>query len=129
MKIARSFVLAGSCYLVVGVVLGMYMGGSGDHAPAAAHAHINLLGFTLMTLFGLVYAQFPQMAANRMANLHFWLHLAGSLVLLVMLLMLTTGRIQEASMAPLAPIAELLILLGVLAFLWNAYRNLNTRTG
>jgi len=52
MNIARNFIVIGSIYLIVGITLGMYMGGAGDHTLAPLHAHINLLGFTLMTVFG-----------------------------------------------------------------------------
>ncbi len=124
MNIPRSFILAGALYLVAGITIGMHMGASGNHSAAPAHAHINLLGFTLMTVFGLVYHAFPAMAETVLAKVHFGLHLVGSLVLVVLLYLLTTGRIAEAAMAPLAPIAELLVMLGVLTFLWNAYRNL-----
>jgi hypothetical protein len=123
MNIPRSFILVGVVYLVLGVILGMYMGASGKHGPAPAHAHINLLGFALMMIFGITYKVFPAMAANRLAGIHFWLHLAGSVVLLSMLFLLVTGRIGEAAMAPIAPIAELLVFLGVLTFLWNAFQN------
>lgn len=123
MNISRNFILVGGLYLLVGLALGMHMSASGNHAAAPAHAHINLLGFTLMTVFGLVYKVYPAMADGRLALVHFLLHLVGSLVLLVMLYMLVTARITEASMVPLAPIAEVLILLGVVVFLWNAFRN------
>lgn len=123
MNISRSFILVGGLYLLVGIALGMHMGASGNHAASPAHAHINLLGFTLMAVFGLIYKTYPAMAEGRLALVHFWLHLTGSLVLLVMLYMMTTGRITEAAMAPLAPIAEVLIFLGIAIFVWNAFRN------
>ena len=123
MNVTRYFILAGGLFLLLGIVLGMHMAASGNHATAPVHAHINLLGFTLMTVFGLVYKLFPTMAEGRLAVVHFWLHLVGSLALLVMLFMLTTGRITEAGMVPVAPIAEVLVLLGTLVFLWNAFRN------
>ena len=123
MQISRNFMVIGVAYLVLGIVLGMYMGGSGDHSLAPLHAHINLLGFTLMTVFGLVYRVIPAMAATSLARAHFWLHLAGSVILLIMLSMLLTGRITEAGMPPLAPLAELLVLLGVASFANNVWRN------
>ena len=63
------------------------------------------------------------MAATRLAQVHFWLHLAGSLVLLVMLFLLLSGRVTEAAMVPLAPLSELAVLLGVLIFVYNLWRN------
>lgn len=123
MQISRNFMVIGVAYLFLGIGLGMYMGGSGDLSLAPLHAHINLLGFTLMTVFGLVYRVIPAMGTTNLARAHFWLHLTGSVILLVMLSMLLTGRITEAGMAPLAPLAELLVLLGVASFAWNVWRN------
>ncbi len=99
------------------------MGATNDHALLQVHAHINLLEFVLTTLFGLVYRQFPEMAGSGLAPVHFWLYQVATLVLMVMLVLLFTGRITEAAMVPLAPTAELAILVGVLCFSWNLYRN------
>lgn len=123
MQISRNFMVIGAVFLLSGIGLGMYMAGSGDTALAPLHAHINLLGFTLMTVFGLVYRVIPAMAATGLARAHFWLHVAGSVMLLVMLALLLTGRITEAGMAPVAPFAELLVLFGVVTFGWNLWRN------
>jgi len=123
MQISRNFLVIGALYLVLGVLLGMYMGGSGDHTLAPVHAHINLLGFTLMTAFGLSYRLLPALAGSGLAKAHFWLHQIGALVLLAMLAMLFTGRLTEAGMVPLAPIAEVMVLLGAIAFAVNLWRH------
>jgi cbb3-type cytochrome oxidase subunit 1 len=123
MNIPRSFMVIGSLYLLLGIGFGIWMGASGDHSLSPLHAHINLLGFVLMTVFGLVYRQFPSMAASGLATAHFWVHQVGALVLLVLLFLLLTGRITEAGMAPAAPIAEVLVWLGVLAFAANVVMN------
>jgi hypothetical protein len=123
MDISRAFLVVGSLFLVVGISMGMYMGGSGDHTLVPVHAHINLLGFTLMSVFGLIYRAHPAMAASTLARAHFWLHLIGGLVLLVMLFLFLSGRIGEESMFPLAPIAEVLVLVGLLTFLYNLVQN------
>lgn len=123
MSIARSFMGVGSLYLVLGIGLGIHMGASGDHSLAPLHAHINLLGFVLMTVFGVVYHLFPAAGASGLARAHFWLHLVGGVALLVMLALLMTGRIDEAAMFPVAPLAELAVLLGALAFVANVWRH------
>lgn len=123
MGVSRGFMVIGSLYILVGMLIGMYMGGSNDHTLLPVHAHINLLGFTLMMVFGLVYRQFPDMAASALARVHFWLYQVGTLVLLVMLFLLFTARITEAAMVPLAPICEAAILVSMLCFAWNLYRN------
>lgn len=123
MDISRAFMVLGSLYLLVGIGFGMYMGATQDHSFLPLHAHINLLGFVLMTVFGLVYRQFPAMAGNMFGRVHFWLHQAASLILLIMLFLLFSGRLTEASMVPVAPVAELGVFVGCLAFAWNLYQN------
>lgn len=123
MHISRNFMVIGVAYLCLGIVFGIYMSGSGDHEFMPLHAHINLLGFTLMTIFGIVYRVIPAMAGTNLARAHFWLHQAGALALLVMLWLLLSGRIGEEGMVPVAPIAELLVFLGIIAFGWNLLRH------
>ncbi len=115
--------IVGLLFLLVGIPIGMYMSASGNVALAPLHAHLNLLGFVLMTVFGLVYRVVPDMAESNLARVHFWLHALGAAVLLVMLFLLLSARITEAGMVPIAPIAELMILLGILCFGWNLLRN------
>ncbi len=123
MDISRAFLVIGSLFLVLGIGFGMEMGASGDHTLAPVHAHINLLGFAVMSIFGLIYRTFPAMAASALARVHFWLHLVGALVLLVMLFLLMSGRIAEPAMFPLAPIAELAVFIGLLLFVFNLWKN------
>ncbi|MFN0113356.1 MAG: hypothetical protein ACKVPY_01620 [Paracoccaceae bacterium] len=123
MNITRSFLIIGGLYLLLGIALGTIMSGRGDFTLAPLHAHINLVGFVLMTLFGIVYHLFPAMTASALARAHFWLHQIGSLVLLVMLYLFLSGRIGEAQMVPLAPLAEVAIWLGVLGFVVNLWQN------
>ena len=106
MNIARNFLVTGVLYLVVGLVMGMYMGGSGDRSLSPVHAHINLLGFTLMVLFAVTYKVFPQMAETGLARLHFWLFQVGTLLLLVALFLMLGGFVAEASIGPVMPVTE-----------------------
>lgn len=123
MNISRMFLCIGSLYLLVGIGFGIYMGASGNTTMIPLHAHLNLLGFVLMTLFGLVYRQFPAMAGNMLGTAHFWLHQIGAVVLLLLLFLLLSGQITEAAMVPAAPIAEVAVLLGIAAFALNLFRN------
>lgn len=124
MNISRGFLVIGSLYLLVGIGLGMHMGASGDHTLAPVHAHINLLGFALMSVFGLAYRLLPGLAEGWMPKAHFWLHQIGALVLLIGLTLLMTGNVAEASIGSVLGIFELFILAG--AILWTV--NLWKRT-
>ncbi|GAB1480261.1 hypothetical protein MASR2M74_28360 [Paracoccaceae bacterium] len=116
MDVSRGFLVIGSLYLLVGIGLGSYMGGSGDHSLSPVHAHINLLGFALMTVFGLAYRLLPGLAEGWMPKAHFWLHQLGALVLLTGLFLMMSGRVAAASIGPIFPVAEVAVLLG--AILW-----------
>ncbi|WP_333816725.1 hypothetical protein [Tabrizicola sp.] len=123
MDISRGFLVAGAVYLVVGIVFGAYMGGSGDHTLAPVHAHINLLGFTLMTAFGIGYRLIPGLAEGALPKLHFWLHQIGSLLLLLGLFLMMTGTVAEASIGPVFPVLEGAILLGAVLWLVGVIRH------
>jgi hypothetical protein len=122
MDISRGFLVIGGLYLIVGILLGGYMGGSGDHSLVSVHAHINLLGFTLMTVFGLIYRVIPGMALGWPGRAHFWLHQLGALVLLTGLFLMMSGRVAEASIGPVMLVGEAGVLIGTLIFVGNLWR-------
>ena len=123
MNLPRIFLLVAVIYMLVGMGIGSYMGGSNDHTLIPLHAHLNLLGFVLPSIFALVYRAYPAMAQSRLAPVHFWLHQIGTLVLLVLLFLFLSGRIGEVAMVPAAPISELLIILGMALFGLNLFQN------
>ena len=77
MNLAKSFLIAGAVYLLLGLFVGIIMGIIADHGMMPLHAHINLLGFTLMTVFGLCYLALPALGGV-LGRLHFWLHQIGT---------------------------------------------------
>ncbi len=123
MNVSRAFLVTGGLYLIVGIGFGIYMGVTANYIFTPLHAHINLLGFVLMTLFGILYTLFPAMAGTLLAKAHFWLHQIGALMLLILLFLLFSGWIEEAAMVPWAPIAEVAVLLGIVAYLANLVQN------
>jgi hypothetical protein len=80
--VAFAFFASGSVAVLAGMVWGIQMSVTHDHGLAAAHAHLNLVGWVTLGLFGLYYAQTPAAAQSRLA----WVHLAlaiGGVVLMV----------------------------------------------
>ena len=73
-NIERWWVLTGLVFLLVGMGLGLKMSMAKDYSMHGLHAHLNLLGFVLMTLFGLCYRQWPNMQEGVLATVHYWLH-------------------------------------------------------
>jgi len=123
MSISRNFMMIAVLYLLTGMAMGMYMGGSQDHTLMPVHAHINLLGFTLMTLFAIVYKLFPAMAESALAKAHFWLHQVGTLLLLVALFLMIGGFVAEATIGPAMPVFEITVFIGTACLAVNVYKN------
>lgn len=80
-----------SVYFAVDVWMGVVMGGSGDHTLLPVHAHINLLGWVSMALFGLIAAVRPDLVAGRAARVHFWAYNLGVPVMLLALALRIKG--------------------------------------
>lgn len=123
MNISRGFLIMGALYLIVGVTMGSYMGATQDHTLMPIHAHINLLGFTLMTIFGLAHRLIPGLAGTWMAPAQFWLHQAGALFLLIGLYLMMSGIAAPETIGPFMPPFELAVLASVVLWAVNLWRN------
>lgn len=70
-RLDLKFLLLSAVMLTCGVTLGFVMAMRHDFLLAPVHAHINLLGWASLALFGIVYRLYPEMAQSRLAALHF----------------------------------------------------------
>ena len=59
MRIDVTFISFGLVFLICGMVFGMWMGATQDFQFADAHAHLNLLGFVVPTIYGLIHRAYP----------------------------------------------------------------------
>ena len=75
----KFLVLAALC-LMSGVSLGIYMGIVHDFQLAPVHAHLNLLGWASLALFGIVYRLYPELQERALAKLHFTLAAPAALL-------------------------------------------------
>jgi hypothetical protein len=107
-------------YLVIGVALGLHMAKSGNHGMYPVHAHINLLGWVSMSLFGLIYRQFPALAGNKLAKAHFWLYNLALPVNMATLYMYLDGN---AGIEPVLGVASMVLGLAIAIFAINVLKN------
>lgn len=80
-RIDVSFLVLAMLLLIVGLCLGIGMGIAHDFQLAPVHAHVNLVGFVALAIFGLTYKAYPVLAASRLALVHLGLSAVGALVL------------------------------------------------
>lgn len=99
-------------YFIVGVALGLYMAATQDHTMHPVHAHLNLLGWVSLGLFGLFYRVVPAAATTRLAQAHF--------VQMVTLFALFLGY---PGVEPLLGVVSFVVGAGVLCFAAVVWRN------
>lgn len=82
MTLASAFILVGIAYALIGMVMGIWMGINEDFFYAHLHAHINLIGWASMVLFGLVYRAYGVTGRQLLAKLHFAVANIGAIIFL-----------------------------------------------
>ena len=106
-------------YFVVAIALGVYMGATGDFAQRPVHAHLNLLGWVSMALFGLIYHAFPAAAATKLARWHFWIHQLALPPLMAAVAFFYAGY---PAADPIAGALSVVLAIGIVLFAINLWR-------
>ena len=120
-KIDRYFLGTGVALGVVGLTQGIVMGITQDFTYASVHAHLNLVGWVTLALFGLAYRL--ELARNdAWAVLHYFVALAGAVIFPIGIYV-SMSRQQEL----LAIIGALLTLGSMLLFSVNFLRALRQK--
>jgi len=97
-----------------GFAFGIWVGINESFDQAHRHAHINLVGWASMVLFGLLYRAFPALAENQLTAVHFALYNLGAVAFLVGI-----PLAQAHQTVMLAAGGSLLVLVGMFTFLAN----------
>jgi len=105
--------------VIAGMIWGIVMGISQDHSTLPAHAHLNLLGWVSLFLFGIYYHLHPAIDRSRLAFLQVWIWIAGTIVLTIGVALVHSGH-QIGD--PIAAISSLLVLADTLLFGWLTFR-------
>ena len=82
-KIDRAFVAVGLGWLILGMLLGFYMGAHGDNRFLNVHVAMLMGGFIVLTVYGVLYRLWPAMQATALAKLQFWIAIIGALGVVV----------------------------------------------
>lgn len=119
MSVSNNFLRLGVLSALVGMSLGVWMGASENFTLSPVHAHINLLGFASMMLFGLFYRIIPAAAQGWLATVHFILAVLGFLVLAPSLAWLLLGHPE---IAPVLAVGEIMLVTSMLLFTVVVFR-------
>jgi len=111
-------------YVLLGVTLGIVMAASHDYTFKPVHAHLNLLGWASMALFGLWYRSAPAAAETRLAKVHFWLHNIALPIQMTMLAMYANGN---KTVEPVLALASVVMGIGFACFAINLWKHTGER--
>lgn len=112
------FFATGAVFVLIGMMWGIEMSITEDHSLAPAHAHLNLIGFVVMSLFGTFYALSPKAGESRLALLHYGLTTLAVIVMVPGIVLAISGQSLI-----LAKVGSILALLSMSLFLFMVLRH------
>lgn len=120
---SNAFLRLSVLFVVLGVSLGYWMGATHNFTVSPVHAHINLLGWVSMFLYGLFYRSFPDAGRGWLPKVHFTLAVIGLPVMMIGLtiqLLAVPGLM--AFVPPMMIVGPTFVLLGMVAFAAIVFR-------
>jgi hypothetical protein len=104
--------------VIGGMIWGIVMGISQDHSTMPAHAHLNLLGWVSLFVFGVYYRLHPAVDLNPLASVQVWIRIVSTVTLTIGVALVHLGR---AAGDPLAAVSSLVILADMILFGWFVF--------
>ena len=105
--------------VLAGMVWGLQMAITNDHSAFPAHAHLNLLGFVALFLFGIFYRLNPMVESNRLAIPQVWIWIASTVVMAIGVGLVHTGH---AAGDPIAAVGSFAIFADAILFTWLVFQ-------
>ena len=118
-SVSNNFLRFGVLALICGVGLGIWMGANENFTLRPVHAHINLIGWASMMLYGLFYRAFPDAARGWMPVTQFFLSVIG---FILMMTGLTGMLLNNPVVLPALMAGEIMTLISILLFAWILFR-------
>jgi hypothetical protein len=127
-RVSAAFFAVGILCVLAGMFLGMHMGATNNMTLAPAHAHLNLVGWVSMALYGTFYALEGPTIAMRLAWANFVVSTIGILVMIPALVMFLQGG-NDPKWVPMMSAGEGIVAFGALIFAISVFRELFRRRG
>lgn len=122
MRFDRKYIICSLVYAILGMVLGMYMGGSQNHAQFVTHAHILLVGFAVSFIYGVTHKLWLVSPPAGLATAQFYVHQVAALIMFIALFLLYGHFVSEETAGPLLGMSSLAVLIGLLMMLYMIVR-------
>jgi len=118
-RVSLWFFAVAPIYVLIGMGFGIFMGATENFTLAMAHAHLNLIGWVTMALYGTFYA-LAREASQKLAWTVFWLNNAGAAIMFPSLSMVLTFGDGSPFLLPLI-VSEFLALGAMLCFAFSVW--------
>ena len=105
--------------VIAGMAMGIGMAAAHDHSIMPAHAHLNLLGWVSLFLFGIYYKLHPALERSRLAFVQVVIWSVGTVVLTIGVAAIHLG--YEAA-EPVTAMASFIVLAAMLLFAYLVFR-------
>jgi hypothetical protein len=125
-RVSAAFFAVGVIAVLIGMFWGMYMGASGNMTTMPAHAHLNLVGWVTMALYGTFYALEKDNISPRLAWTNFAISTAAIIIMIPSLAMFLSHG-NDPTYLPGMKAGEGLAALGMLVFAISVFRELFRR--
>lgn len=109
--------------VLAGMIWGMVMAISQDYSTMPAHAHLNLLGWVSLFLFGIYYHLHPVLDLNPLARVQVWIWIIASIILAVGVALVHSGH---PAGDPIAAGSSILVFADMALFGWLVFRTRKT---
>jgi hypothetical protein len=121
-RVSAAFFGLGVVCLLMGMMWGMHMGESEDFTLMPAHAHLNLLGWVTMAIYGIFYALTHASLKPKLAWTNFILAAIGVAAMIPSLALYLPAH--DAKYIPGIIVGEIATVLSLLVFMISVFREL-----
>jgi hypothetical protein len=105
--------------LIVGMIAGIAMSMTHDYRIAPAHAHLNLLGFVVLAVYGAYFGLNDAKSVGRMPKIIWGIHTAATAALFPALSYYSLG---VTAVEPILAISSIALLIASLLFAWVVWK-------
>jgi drug/metabolite transporter (DMT)-like permease len=119
MKASSACFQAAVLFVLAGMLWGLQMAISNDHSAFPGHAHLNLLGWVSLFLFGIYYRLNPRLDRSKAALAQVGIWSLGTAVMAAGVGLVHTGH--EAG-DPIAAVGSVVLFAGMIHFGWLVFR-------
>ncbi len=121
-RVSAAFFATGVVCVLIGMLWGMHMGMTDDFTLAPAHAHLNLVGWVTMALYGTFYALTRGTMSVRLAWMNYFISLIGGITMIPALALYLSSN--DSKFIPVMVVGEVLTVIGMLIFALAVFREL-----